>query len=116
LEKAKKQKLLISVFTAGNYRNGKFDRVKGPAFVQMPTSEPLSSEQIATWATSQYATPAKSYSGTVDGWQLYAERVFGTEDRCITCHGGIAPAPGDSYVAPKRGDSLGLFVIAVRNR
>ncbi len=113
---AKKLKLQIAVYTAGQLSKGKFDRVKGPAFVQSPTTTALTDHQVADWASKAYANDAKSYSGTVDGWNLYAERVFANETRCIACHRAIEQAANPSATKLKQGDSLGLFVIAVRNR
>lgn len=112
----KKQKLQIAIYTAGHLKNGQFERVKGPAFVQSPTTETLTDRKVADWASKAYGTDAKSYSGTADGWHLYAERVFATESRCISCHQELERQNTKSPIDLKKGDSLGLVVIAVRNR
>lgn len=116
IDKAKKQKLQIAVYTAGRLSKGQFMRVKGPAFVQSPTTNTLTNLQVAAWASKAYSTDARNYSGTADGWHLYAERVFATESRCIGCHRELAGQNTQSPDLIKQGDSLGLVLIAVRNR
>jgi hypothetical protein len=116
ISEAEKLKLQVSVYTAGMYDKGKFVRVKGPAFVQTPTAKALSPDQISSWAAREYATDAKNYSGSVSGWNLYAERVFANEDRCVACHNSFTTASGKSIAPLKRGDAVGLFVLATRKR
>jgi len=116
IDNAKKQKLQIAVYTAGRLSKGQFMRVKGPAFVQSPTTNSLSDLQVAAWASKASTMDAKNFSGTAEGWHLYAERVFATESRCIGCHRDLAGQNTQSPDLIKQGDSIGLFLIAVRNR
>jgi len=116
VKEANRQKLEVSVYTAGAYVQNQFLRVKGPAYLQKPTSNPIPESRIGEWAARQYSNPAKSFSGEISGWKVYAERVFGTEDRCISCHNQSLRESGKAVSALKEGDSIGLVVIATRGR
>ena len=113
---ANRQKLEVSFYTAGRFEQSKFLRLKGPAYVQQPASKPLTESQIGEWASSQYAQNATSYSGDLAGWKVYAERVFGTDEKCINCHNMSLSAAGKSAKLLKKGDPIGLVVVAVRSR
>lgn len=113
---AHQQKLEVSFYTAGRFEQTKFLRLKGPAYVQEPNSKPLTESQIGEWASSEYAKNAASYSGDLAGWKVYAERVFGTNEKCINCHNMSLSATGKTTKLLKKGDAIGLVVVAVKNR
>lgn len=109
----------------GNYQDESWQssnslRIKGPAYLSQDAESALASAGMANFGRKAWASGKDTFTGEgKDGWKLFASRVAAPDMSCAKCHSDAKVKSKGEFQkqggGPKKGDGIGIFIIAMRN-